>query len=506
MSGSVLGFFVGLVRCCGWLLIVGLGGGVFRPNQGETVPVSASQAAEKRTRQARPSAMRLSYPTAWLAIAMSMVRPAYADSALDQLLQQVQQTTTASTQQDKEREQRFLANRNEQAALTQKAEAELAAAKAAADAAKSRYDTSAKSIAELKKQLDAKAGDYTQVFAAARQAAGDFQAQAMHTMVTAQHPQRLAFLDKMAHGADVPSIADLNQLWFTLQQEMTDTASSARFTAQLVEDDGSAKPTTVVRVGAFSIFADGRYLALTPDGLGLRPLARQPGGDARSIARTFAAAKSGYAGALIDPTRGQLLAREAERPTIFERIHQGGIVGYVIIAVGLAGFVLAAWQFLFLTRVSIAVRRQLRNPQAPSPDNPLGRVLAALGAPDSAEAVNAELLETRLTEAVLREVPPLERFQSLLRLIVAAGPLLGLVGTVSGMIITFQVITELGAGDPKVMAGGISQAMIATVLGLGIAIPLLFVNSILTTRSRALVNILEEQAAGLLARQLESRG
>jgi biopolymer transport protein ExbB len=145
-------------------------------------------------------------------------------------------------------------------------------------------------------------------------------------------------------------------------------------------------------------------------------------------------------------------------------------------------------------------------PDAPRDDNPLGRVLAALGhVQRHAGAVDAELLETRLTEAVLREVPALERFQSLLRLIVAAGPLLGLVGTVSGMIMTFQVITELGAGDPKVMAGGISQAMIATVLGLGVAIPLLFVNSVLTTRSRALVQVLEEQAAGMLARQLEAQ-
>ena len=116
---------------------------------------------------------------------------------------------------------------------------------------------------------------------------------------------------------------------------------------------------------------------------------------------------------------------------------------------------------------------------------------------------NAEVIELRISEAVLREVPKLERYQSFLSLAVAAGPLLGLVGTVIGMIITFQAITESGSGDPKLMAAGISQAMIATVLGLGIAVPLLFVNAALKARSRAIVQILDEQSTGLLAERLE---
>lgn len=439
-----------------------------------------------------------------LTLLFAVAMPAHAQGGLDQLLKQVQETASGNARANAEREKRFLDSRNEQAALTQKAEADLAAAKAASDNAKARYDAGARAITDMKKQLESRSGDYSQVFAAARQAAGDFRTQAGNSAVTAQHPERLAFLDGMSHSADVPSIGDLQKLWFVLQQEMTDTASSARFSAQVLGDGGVPQSKAVVRVGPFTLFSEGRYLALTPEGQ-LAPLARQPGGGLASLARDFEATKSGVAPALIDPTRGQLLMREAERPSIVDRIHQGGIVGYIIIAVGLVGFVLAAWQFAFLAATSAAVRRQLREPTQPRSDNPLGRVLAVLASVDVSKGIDAELLETRLTEAVLREVPKLERFQSMLRLIVAAGPLLGLVGTVSGMIITFQVITELGAGDPKVMAGGISQAMIATVLGLGIAIPLLFVNSILTTRSRALVNTLEEQAAGLLAQQLEGR-
>ena len=147
--------------------------------------------------------------------------------------------------------------------------------------------------------------------------------------------------------------------------------------------------------------------------------------------------------------------------------------------------------------------RQLKNTDVPRNDNPLGRVLATFkGDPDAIEE-DAEVVELRISEAVLREVPLLERFQAFLRLAVAAGPLLGLIGTVVGMIVTFQSITESGSSDPKLMANGIGQAMIATVLGLGIAVPLLFVNAGLSSLSRSIVQILDEQSAGLLAESLE---
>jgi biopolymer transport protein ExbB len=118
---------------------------------------------------------------------------------------------------------------------------------------------------------------------------------------------------------------------------------------------------------------------------------------------------------------------------------------------------------------------------------------------------DAEIVELRVSEAVLREIPKLERFQAVLRLSVAAGPLLGLIGTVIGMIVTFQSITESGSSDPRLMATGIGQAMIATVLGLGIAIPLLFANAGLVSLSSGIVQILEEQSTGLLASLLERR-
>jgi biopolymer transport protein ExbB len=260
-----------------------------------------------------------------------------------------------------------------------------------------------------------------------------------------------------------------------------------------------------VRIGPFVAMADGNFLSYRPGVNALTVLPRQPPDEFTDAAEDLAEAESGYVEAVVDPGRGALLALYVERPTVLERIQAGEFVGYVIIAVGLVGALLAAYQFAFLLNTRRAVTRQLESLDRPMPDNPLGRVLLAFKGNPARIEEEAEVAELRISEAVLREVPRLERFQAFLRLAVAAGPLLGLIGTVIGMIITFQSITESGSSDPKLMAEGIGQAMIATVLGLGIAIPLLFVNAGLAAMSRQVVQVLDEQSTGLLAESIEKR-
>jgi biopolymer transport protein ExbB len=217
------------------------------------------------------------------------------------------------------------------------------------------------------------------------------------------------------------------------------------------------------------------------------------------------AAREGYVRSVVDPSRGVLLALYVQRPDFFERIEKGEAVGYVIIAVGVVGALCALYQFVYLIRVRLAVGRQLRRLDRPTTDNPLGRVLASFAGDPARIEEEAEVAELRISEAVLRELPALERFQGFLRLAVAAGPLLGLIGTVIGMIITFQSITESGSSDPKLMAHGIGQAMIATVLGLGIAIPLLFANAALGSLSDGVTQVLDEQSTGILAELVERK-
>lgn len=424
-------------------------------------------------------------------------------SGLDALLNQVRESAQQTSKLNQERERRFIKNKNEQAALLAKAQAERAAVEARVAGVKARFDANQRDIAALKTQLATRAGDFTQVYAAARTSAADLRSVLADSYVNAQFPTRLDKLDAIAKNPALPSINQLESLWFTLQEEMTEQGMSRRFNAEVIDPLGEKQSVEVIRVGAFSAFAGRDYLVL-PDGGGpLRALSRQPSGSDRSLAEDFGEASSGIAPILIDPTRGALLSLQVERPTLEERVHQGGWPGYVIIVVGLVGFVVAVYQLVFLLKLDAAVRRQLATPRALRDDNPLGRVLQVFK--NDVEKHDPEVLELRLSEAVLKETPAIERFQQFIRLVIAAGPLLGLLGTVAGMIETFQVITEAGSSDPKLMAGGISKAMIATVLGLGIAIPLLFINAILASRSRAVIQILDEQSAGLLAERIEAQ-
>jgi biopolymer transport protein ExbB len=448
-------------------------------------------------------------PFAILLLLASTVASAQSkqDEALNELLKQVQQSSQQAAKLNAEREARFLRNKNEQAELLARAEAEMAAAQQRVAAVKARYDAHQKSVGELKARLQERAGEYQQVYATVKQAAGDFRAVAAGSLVSAQAPERIELLDRLAEQREVPGVADLEQLWLAIQQEMTESGRVVRFNADILDEEGVRRTAEVVRVGTFTAFTGNSYLALEDTRLVALP--RQPRSEYRALAEDFLEETKGAAPIMVDPSRGSLLLLEADRPNLRERIDQGGEIGYIIIAIGVLAFVLAMFQMGYLYVVHRKVARQLMDTHNPRADNPLGRVLRALFEVKSPrpneDATDAEVLELRLSEAVLREQPKLERFQSFIRLTVAAGPLLGLVGTVGGMIITFQVITEVGAGDPKAMARGISQAMIATLLGLGIAIPLLFINAYLSSRSKALVQILDEQSAGLLARSLEAR-
>jgi len=424
-------------------------------------------------------------------------------SGLDTLLNQVRESAQQTSKINQEREQRFIKNKAEQAGLLQKAEAERAVVEARVAGVKARFDANQREIAALKAQLAGRAGDFTQVYAAARSSATDLRTILAESYVNAQFPQRLEKLDAIAKNPALPNINQLEAFWFTLQQEMTEQGRSARFKAEVVDPLGTKSTAEVVRIGTFTAFAGRDYLTVPDGGGALRALSRQPAGSDRSLAEDFAEAESGLEPIMIDPTRGALLALQVERPTLEERIHQGGWPGYVIILVGIIGFVVAVYQLVFLLRLDAGVKKQLADPRNPRDDNALGRVLQVFK--NDVEKHDPEVLELRLSEAVLKETPDIERFQQFIRLVIAAGPLLGLLGTVAGMIETFQVITEAGSSDPKLMAGGISKAMIATVLGLGIAIPLLFINAILASRSRAIVQILDEQSAGLLAERIESQ-
>lgn len=424
------------------------------------------------------------------------------DADFDALLQELRESAQDSATLNREREARFVEQKQQREALMREAEAKLANAKKTAAAAKSRYDTQQAELLAVRKTLDDGVGELGQVYSTLRSAAGELRQQAQGSLVSAQFPQGDSLLGTLADGRRLPRLAQIEafQLWFL--RELRAQGEVDGFEAAVVATDGERSQQRVTRVGPFTAFTEAGYLVRGDDGA-LQLLPRQPALGLRGLIDDFVEAPAGASTAiLIDPTRGELLKIESEKPRLIERLGQGGAVGYLILTIGAVGLLLAVLQSAWLTRGAVRVQGQLARIEQPDAGNPLGRVLLAV---DEADGDDPELLELKLSEAVVREAPRLERFQGLLRLFVAVAPLLGLLGTVTGMILTFQAITVFGTNDPKLMAGGISQALVTTVLGLVVAIPLLFLNSLLQTRSRAIVQILDEQSALALARRLDGR-
>jgi biopolymer transport protein ExbB len=441
-----------------------------------------------------------------LALAFPLGAVAADETTLDGLLESVKNARAEEAKQNEARIAEFKAARDRQASLLAEAVRDRDAADARSQALSKQFDANELRIAELANMLKQREGNLGEVFGVTRQVAGDVSSALYQSMISAQYPNRHEFLQKLAGAKALPSIVELEQLWFEMQREMTESGRVARFKTKIVEPEGAAHDGEAVRIGPFTAMSDGRYLSYKHQLSQLTILPRQPPSDLTDMASDLQEATSGYVQSAVDPARGVLMDLYVQRPNWVERVQHGEKINYVILVVGGIGAVLAIWQFVYLLLVRMKVTNQLKNLDRPTTDNPLGRVLSAFKGDATRMEESAEVVELRISEAVLREVPLLERFQAFLRLAVAAGPLLGLIGTVVGMIITFQSITESGSSDPKLMAHGIGTAMIATVLGLGISIPLLFANAFLATMSRGLVQILDEQSTGLLAETLEKRG
>ncbi len=421
---------------------------------------------------------------------------AHADT-LDDLLDSVKRGQAEGRAVNAEREARFLRHKSEQESLYREARREAEQLDRQAAGLRERFQKNEAEIAKLKEELKQRSGDLEQLGTVFRQASGDAQGLLSESLVTSQLPDRLAVLADLSRVDGIPAPEDIESLWYELQREMTENGRIARYRSEYVDAGGEPVGAEITRYGVFSATADGQYLRYRPASRRLEVLPRQPGS---ALERLFLQDDSTV---LIDPTRGSLFGLLVVRPDLRERIEQGGIVGAIILVLGAIGVVLALFQLGFLSAQGRRMRRQRESLQQPRDDNALGRIL--LAAREAGGQQDMETLELAIDEAILKETPKLERLQGGIKLLAAVAPLLGLLGTVTGMIETFQAITLFGTGDPKLMAGGISQALITTVLGLVVAIPLLFMHSLVASRSRVLIQLLDEQSAGMIARGQEQR-
>ncbi|MDP2633250.1 MAG: MotA/TolQ/ExbB proton channel family protein [Pseudoalteromonas sp.] len=422
---------------------------------------------------------------------------------LDALLKTLEQGKSAQSAQNQQREQEFKSRQNEQVQMLQDTQAKRNQMLAQSERLETQFEENEVKLANLTDTLSNRMGSLKELFGVLQQVAGDSSNKFMTSVVSAQIQDRSKFMDelavKMGSTSNLASIEDIEQVWYELQREMTEQGKVSRFTTDVIVEGGAKAQQEVVRVGAFNLISNGKYLEYNAATNTISQLTRQPVSRFTATAEDLQSADSGVVQFALDPTGGSILGLLVQAPDTEERVHQGGTVGYVILGVGVIALLIAIERFLSLMLIGGKVRRQLKDNVARD-DNPLGRVMKVK---DQYPDVAHDTLELKLSEAILREMPKITRNLTLIKIISVVAPLLGLLGTVTGMINTFQAITLFGTGDPKLMAGGISQALVTTVLGLVVAIPTVFLYTLLNTRAKNILLIIQEQSAGIIAERSE---
>ena len=433
-------------------------------------------------------------------------------NSVDALLQDIRNNSAKVEQENRERLQRFQSQANSQTTQLRQAQGELAQLERRAAEVERSFASNRNQISRLEDQLRAAQGDFGEVFGLARSKAGEFKALLDSSLITAQYPKRTAVLGRIAESKALPSAEELDRIWETMLQEIRAQRQVKEFTAPVANiADGAEQQVT--RVGPFSVFTSNTAQFLSykkPDAESgdsaalLTALPKQPGGQISSAAKQVAGAADGaIVYAPLDPTRGELL-KSFERVPSFKERHwvQGGNIGKFIIIMAALGVLFGIFNIIRLFFAKMAINGQKRKAQA-SKSNALGRVMMAY---EGAQNKDADTVELKLDEAILRESPKFEFGLNILKLLAGVAPLLGLLGTVTGMIQTFQAMMIYGTGDPQLMAGGISVALVTTMLGLYAAIPLLVLHSFCASMARSIQGTLEEQSAGIVARHVETRG
>ncbi|GAB2190684.1 MotA/TolQ/ExbB proton channel family protein [Sessilibacter sp. MAH2] len=428
-------------------------------------------------------------------------------TSLEELLKMVQEDRVAETKEHRDREAQFRREKNNQAQLLAEAQAVQRAEENRSTALEKTQKEQEELVNQKRVQLDQRLGSLKELFGHLTSAAGDLRSNMESSIVSAQYPGRTEFLEglieKMNSATSLPKIEEIERLWYELQRETVEAGKVVKFSGTVITPEGEQLTQDVVRVGLYNLLSNGKYLTYSPESGHMSELTRQPDSSYQAAAASLQSSTSGFTKVGIDPTGpqgGTYLAALINSPSLEERWHQGGTVGYIITAVGVVGMLLGIYRLIVLSIISAKVRSQLKNPESPSTSNPLGRVLTV--AKENPKA-DTETLELKLEEAVLKEKPSIESGLSLLKIISAVAPLLGLLGTVTGMIVTFQAITIFGAGDPKAMAGGISGALVTTVLGLVVAIPVVLMHTFVNGQAKKVLHVIEEQSAGIVAESSE---
>ena len=410
-------------------------------------------------------------------------------SDVDKLLILVEENTLLRSAQDQERLNEFLKSKNKQEKLLNDAKWLLKKENDRERLLTKTFEDNDAKLSDLEEQLNLKIGTLGETFGVVRQISGDAKSTYSQSLTNLQFPSRIEFLADLAERKALPSVEELEKLWFTLLNEMYESGKVVSFNTSVLNPSGDIVNHEVLRVGQFNAISEKKYLRFIPEEQKLEFLEANPPGTRSSVRASSKLENNGYSEFMIDPTRGSLLSLILQNPGFFERINQGGFVGYLILIILVMGLMMGGVRFKFLLNEKKSLDAELNTGNYVS-GSPLSEIETLI----SDTTLDQEQLENKI-EAVLSNVEPVyEKNLSTVKLLAAVAPLLGLLGTVIGMIETFQAITLFGTGDPKLMAD-----LVTTMLGLITAVPLLFIHNQLDTRSREIVQIIEEQAIGKIA-------
>lgn len=447
-------------------------------------------------------------------------------NSLDELLKNIQDRRVVENREHAQREAEFQDSKENQDRLLKEAEAEQARLERLSNQLDTQYEANEVRIGDLQELLDDRLGSLRELFGVLQQVAGDARGNFEGSIISLEIQGREQFLDdfaaRMGTASELASIYEMEEIWSMLQQQMIESSNVSKFSTSVNMLSGAQVATDIIRVGEFNLVGADGYVNFDVDLKALTELSRQPSAEfAGSARRLYDADPGELVGFALDPTRGSLLSLEIQRATLGEMVGtpfggfatgkcywlfcngQGGYVGSIIITVGIIGVILALERLISLFFVARKVNAQRQNPGEPDPGNPLGRVI---GIYHNNREVDVETLQLKMGEAVLQETPKISRNIAIVQVISVVAPLMGLLGTVIGMIQTFQAITLYGTGDPKIMASGISTALMTTVLGLCVAIPTVLLHALAHQRSRSLIHVLDEQSEGIIAQHAEETG
>jgi biopolymer transport protein ExbB len=431
-------------------------------------------------------------------------------STVEALLMLVKEGKTKEQAANTERENKFLADKNKQASILAAEKRELARQEKIADTLEAEYKKNEEILRVKEEAYNKELGSLVELFGHLQSSAGEAAVQFSGSLTGAEYGQdRVRFLNdltgKMSETTELPTIREIEGLWYELQREMIASGQVVSFTTSVIDVDGETSECNVTRIGLFNAVCDGKYLEYATSKGQYAFLPRQPAGRYTKTAKKIGNANAGdqvkFGIDPTGPTGGSLLANLIQTPSLLERAQQGREVGYAIIAVGIIAVIFAFYKLYSLYNLGTAVRKQA-NQDVADASNPLGRVLKV--GKDNFDK-DIDTLELKLAEAIMAERPAIDQGIGFIKIISVIAPLAGLLGTVTGMIVTFQMITLYGTGDPKLMAGGISQALVTTVLGLLVAIPTSLLHSFTQSSARGIISILEEQSTGILAERAESK-